>query len=65
MRLFIEEKGRSIFSTAGDDDVLKFINLTALCAAFGISLQTVKTRLNRGLSLQDALTLPKHYNYRG
>ncbi|MBU3895267.1 hypothetical protein KH388_21480 [Serratia rubidaea] len=62
MKLFIEDKGRPFFSSASEEDILKFINLTALCAEFNISLQTVKTRLNRGIPLQQALTLPKHYH---
>ena len=65
MKLFIEDKGRPFFSSGSDEDILKFINLSALCREFGVSLQTVKTRLKRGISLQEALTLPLHYNLKG
>lgn len=65
MKMFIEDKGRVVFSVGGEADILKFINLTALCREFDISFQTVKTRLNNGIPLHKALTLPKHYNLRG
>ena len=65
MKMFIEDKGRVVFSVGSEADILKFINLTALCREFDISFQTVKTRLKNGIPLQQALTLPKHYHLRG
>ncbi|MEB6337662.1 MULTISPECIES: hypothetical protein [Serratia] len=65
MKMFIEDKGRVVFSVGSEADILKFINLTALCREFDISFQTVKTRLNNGIPLQQALTLPKHYHLKG
>ena len=65
MKMFIEDKGRVVFSVGSEADILEFINLSALCREFGVSLQTVKTRLKRGIPLQEALTLPLHYNLKG
>jgi AraC-like DNA-binding protein len=59
MRLILEnDLRRNFFNVNDEKDILEFLNLKKLAAAFGISYTTLKFRLNQGHSLQHALTLP-------